>query len=61
MKPGRCSLARLPALRGSADGVIVRPSLATAMIRFPEFLLRGTLRGQGGAAMYTSKGMVWEL
>ena len=40
-------LQLLPALRGRRHGVIVRPSLATAMIRFPEFLLRGTLRGQG--------------
>lgn len=40
-------LQLLPVLRGRRDGVIVRPSLATAMIRFPELLLRGTLRGLG--------------
>lgn len=37
----------LPTLRGRRYGRIVRPALATAMIRFPEMLLRGTVRGQG--------------
>ena len=34
----------VPALRGRRHGVIVRPSLATAMVRFPDFRLRGTVR-----------------
>jgi len=37
----------LPRLRGRRHGLIVRPTLATAMIRFPELLLRGTVRGRG--------------
>lgn len=37
----------LPALRGRRYGLIVRPSLATTMIQYSEFLLRGTVRGQG--------------
>ena len=36
----------LPDLRGRQHGLIVRPALATTMIRFPEFLLRGTVRGR---------------
>ena len=36
----------LPGLRGRQHGLIVRPALATTMIRFPEFLLRGTVRGR---------------
>ncbi len=34
-------------LRGRRYGMIVRPALATTMIEFPSFLLRGTVRGQG--------------
>ena len=34
----------LPALRGRRYGLIVRPSLATAMLQFPEITLRGTVR-----------------
>ena len=37
----------LPELRGRRHGMIVRPALATTMLQFPEFLLRGTVRGQG--------------
>ena len=37
----------LPNLRGRRHGLIVRPALATTMIRFPDLLLRGTVRGQG--------------
>ena len=37
----------LPNLRGRRYGLIIRPALATTMIRFPGFLLRGTVRGQG--------------
>ena len=37
----------LPDLRGRKCGIIVRPALATAMIEFPRFLLRGTVRGEG--------------
>ena len=36
----------LPDLRGRRHGLIVRPALATTMIQFPGFLLRGTVRGQ---------------
>ena len=35
----------LPSLRRRWYGLIVRPSLATAMIAYPEFILRGTVRG----------------
>ena len=35
----------LPDLRGRRHGLIVRPSLATTMIAFPEVDLRGTVRG----------------
>ena len=35
----------LPDLRGRRHGLIIRPTLATAMIEFPELLLRGTVRG----------------
>ena len=38
----------LPRFRGRRDGVIVRPSLATALARFPDFVLRGTVRGAAG-------------
>lgn len=34
----------LPRLRGRRDGVIVRPSLATTLARFPDFVLQGTVR-----------------
>lgn len=34
----------LPALRGRRHGLIVRPSLATTMIQFPQVVLRGTVR-----------------
>ena len=34
----------LPGLRGRRHGLIVRPSLATAMVRFPDTILRGTAR-----------------
>ena len=34
----------LPDLRGRRHGLIIRPALATTMIRFPDFLLRGTVR-----------------
>ena len=37
----------LPNLRRRRHGLIVRPTLATTMIRFPELLLKGTLRGHG--------------
>lgn len=37
----------LPNHRGRRHGVIVRPTLATSMILFPEFVLRGTVRGEG--------------
>ena len=39
-------LELLPELRGRRHGLIIRPALATTMIRFPEFLLRGTVRGR---------------
>ena len=39
-------LQTLPTLRGRRGGLIVRPSLATAMIQFPDLLLRGTVRLQ---------------
>ena len=34
----------LPALRGRRYGMIVRPSLATAMVEFPDTILKGTVR-----------------
>lgn len=34
----------LPGLRGRRSGLIVRPSLATAMVRFPHMVLKGTTR-----------------
>lgn len=34
----------LPRLRGRRDGVIVRPSLATTLVRFPDVVLQGTVR-----------------
>ena len=34
----------LPTLRGRRRGVIVRPSLATALIGFPDMVLNGTVR-----------------
>ena len=34
----------LPVLRGRRHGLIVRPSLATAMVQFPNVVLRGTVR-----------------
>lgn len=34
----------LPGLRGRRRGLIVRPSLAMAMVRFPDTILRGTVR-----------------
>lgn len=34
----------LPGLRGRRHGLIVRPSLATAMVCFPDTILRGTAR-----------------
>lgn len=34
----------LPGLRGRRHGLIVRPSLAIAMVRFPDTILRGTAR-----------------
>ena len=37
----------LPDLRGRRHGLIVRPALATTMIRFPDLPLRGTVRGVG--------------
>lgn len=37
----------LPGLRGRRHGLIVRPSLATTMLQFPQFLLLGTVRGRG--------------
>ena len=39
-------LQTLPILRGRRGGLIVRPSLATAMIQFPDLILRGTVRSQ---------------
>ncbi len=38
----------LPALRGRRHGLIVRPSLATAMLQFPDLVLRGTVRLESG-------------
>ena len=37
-------LRTLPRLRGRRHGLIVRPALATAMLQFPELILRGTVR-----------------
>ena len=37
-------LQTLPTLRGRQGGLIVRPSLATAMIQVPDLILRGTVR-----------------
>lgn len=37
-------LQTLPTLRGRRGGLIVRPSLATTMIQFPDLILRGTVR-----------------
>ena len=37
-------LQTLPRLRGRRHGLIVRPALATAMLQFPELILRGTVR-----------------
>ncbi|MYN64908.1 MAG: hypothetical protein F4X11_07760 [Acidobacteria bacterium] len=37
-------LQTLPRLRGRRHGLIVRPALATAMLQFPEVILRGTVR-----------------
>ena len=34
----------LPGLRGRRHGLIVRPTLAMAMVRFPDAILRGTAR-----------------
>lgn len=34
----------LPGLRGRRSGLIVRPSLATTMVRFPRMVLKGTAR-----------------
>lgn len=34
----------LPGLRGRRCGLIVRPSLATTMVRFPRMILKGTVR-----------------
>ena len=34
----------LPGLRGRWSGLIVRPSLATTMVRFPRMILKGTVR-----------------
>lgn len=34
----------LPVLRGRRHGLIVRPSLATTMVQFPNVVLRGTVR-----------------
>ena len=34
----------LPALRGRRYGMIVRPSLATALVGFPDMILKGTVR-----------------
>lgn len=39
-------LQALPPLRGRREGLIVRPALATAMLQFPRFILRGTVRLQ---------------
>ena len=39
-------LQTLPGLRGRRNGLIVRPSLATAMLQFPDLILRGTVRLQ---------------
>ena len=37
-------LGVLPGLRGRRSGLIVRPSLATTMVRFPRMVLKGTVR-----------------
>lgn len=34
----------LPLLRGRRHGLIVRPSLATTLVQFPDLILRGTVR-----------------
>ena len=36
----------LPMLRGRRHGLMVRPSLATTMVQFPDVVLRGTVRIQ---------------
>ena len=41
-------LQTLPTLRGRRNGLIVRPSLATVMLQFPDLVLRGTVRVQSG-------------
>ena len=38
----------LPEMRGRRHRLIVRPSLATTMLQFPEMLLLGTVRGTDG-------------
>lgn len=47
----------LPYLRGRRNGLIVRPTLATSMIHFPRFLLRGTVRRRlrNGRQVYEQK------
>lgn len=40
----RWLLPLLPVLRGRRRGLIVRPTLATAMLQFPDVELRGTVR-----------------
>lgn len=42
----RSLLPLLPVLRGRRRGLIVRPTLATAMLQFPDVELRGTVRLQ---------------
>ena len=41
-------LQALSALRGRRHGLIVRPSLATALVQFPELVLNGTVRLESG-------------
>lgn len=40
----------IPRLRGRNDGLIVRPSLALAMMQFPDLVLRGAVRLLSGRA-----------
>ena len=41
-------LQTLPTLRGRRQGLIVRPSLAVAMLQFPDLVLKGTVRHESG-------------
>lgn len=45
----RSLLEVLPLLRGRRYGLIVRPSLATTLVQFPDWTLRGTVRFRFGS------------